>query len=154
MNVTIGFYNCLHALIRDVHLLERPSKAILGDLESTFLLNSVTPVSKGVECIGFKTFFDIFSDSSRNWPGSSPRAEFSNGRISICMKLFDNFYASGHFYSSDIADLFPSESLLYTTAVSIPELDHQEVVPFGVRPFNALDFDNLLLSLFDFLWLC
>ena len=59
-----------------------------------------------------------------------------------------------HFYSSDIADLFPSESLLYTTAVSIPELDHQEVVPFGVRPFNAPDFDNLLLSLFDFLWLC
>ena len=71
MNLTIGFYNCLHALIRDVHLLECPSKAILSDLESAFLLNSVTPVSEGVECVGFQTLFDISSDSFRDWPWSA-----------------------------------------------------------------------------------
>ena len=70
------------------------------------------------------------------------------------MKSFDNFVTSGNFYSSDIADLFPRESLLSTSAASIPELHYQESVPFGVRPFNALDFDNLPLSLFFLLWLC
>ena len=75
----IGFDNSLHSLIRDVHLLECPSKAILGDLESTILLNSVTPVSKGIECIGFETLSDIISDSDWNWPRSATRAEFFNG---------------------------------------------------------------------------
>jgi len=70
------------------------------------------------------------------------------------MKSFDNFITSRNFYSSDIADLFPRVSRLYTPAVSIPELHYQESVPFGVRPFNALDFDNLFLSLFFLLRLC
>ena len=75
----IGFDNSLHSLIRDVHLLECPSKAILGDLESTILLNSVIPVSKGIECIGFETLFDIISDSDWNWSWFSSGAEFFNG---------------------------------------------------------------------------
>ena len=70
------------------------------------------------------------------------------------MKSINNFKTSGNFYSSDIADLFPRESLLHTSVASIPELHYQESVPFGVRPFNAPDFDNLLLSLFFLLWLC
>ena len=142
-----SLYNCLNTFKRNIHLIKCSLQSILSDLEAKFLLNSVTPVSKRIECIGLKTVLDILSDFCWNWPRSASWTDSLLCAITPHMKILHHHNTGRSFDSSNIANFFPSKAHLSAVDVCIPELDDQESMPFGIRPFNSFHLGNILLLL-------
>ena len=145
-----SLYNGLNAFKRNIHLIKCSLEPILSDLEATFLLNSVTPVSKRIERIGLKTVLDILSDFCWNWPRSASRTD-SLLRTTSHKIILHHHNTGRNLYSSYIADLSPSKSNLSGFDVCIPELYDQEPMPFGIGPFISLKLYYILLLLLFFL---